>query len=973
MPVLFRDFECRSPLLLANVGAWRYAAEPSTDVLCVGYAVDDAPVKIWMPGQPIPEEFFAAARESNWLIVAHNDQFETAIEERVLAPRYGWPPIPLERHRCTLAAAAATAIPGALDAAAEAMGIPPRKDAEGYRVMRQMARPRKPHRGEDPGGLYWYDDPERRAKLRAYCQRDVEVPRELFRRLPPLSVNEQALWQLDALINKRGFYVDRELAEAARKIVHEEQAAIDAEVTVVTAGKITSVNQVAKLQAFLLERGLNVTCLTKRSVADVLRHQPAEDVRRLLELRSEGAQAAARKLDSLIAGMDADQRLRGTLRFHGASTGRWSGSRFQPQNLKKAQSTADALEAVLPGDLEHVRQLGAPLAIAGDLSRAVIRAAPGQNLIGADFSAVESRVLAWIAGEQWKLETYRRFDRTGDPTLEPYCVTASKILKRTVTPDDEAGRAIGKTCDLAFGYGGGLGAWRRFDSSDAYTDQQVEQFKADWRASHSATVRFWRALENGLQKALRSGESVILGQLAFDFVDGALRLTLPSGRRLAYPRAHLELDRYAMRIVFKDNARGGWSDVRGWHGTFTENVVQAISRDLLAEALQRLEAANYPVVLHCHDEAVCEVPERFGSAEEFLRLMTELPRWAVGLPLAAKAWIRVRYAKLAPQQSRPGFNTFASAGPPKVSIVMTQHHVAVDECAVPLTELIGRPLIDGKFCCPFHADKTPSLHVYSDHFHCFGCGAHGDQIDWLMLVEGKSRDAAIRALETWQGAEASPVKDDVRAAHTLALALQLWETARPIAGTPVIKYLADLRGIDTDALPDDALRFHRACPFGSGVRLPCLLALYRDVTTDEPAGIHRIALTREVLAGGKVERRSLGSWPTPRAIKFWPATDQLFVGEGIETVLAAATRLEHCGAPMRPAWAAGSSGNVGKLPVLATVRRLILLVDHDESGTRNAEACRLRWRSAGREVVRLRPRRLGDDFNDVVLELRVPT
>jgi DNA polymerase len=222
-----------------------------------------------------------------------------------------------------------------------------------------MSRPRKPRKGENPAGIYWHDDPEWRAKLHTYCQRDTELERELYRRLPPLSDSEQHLWQLDALINKRGFYVDLELAAAAQKIVRAEQATIDAEIAKLTGGTITSANQVAKLQMFLQERGHKIASLTKRSVSAMLAHQPAPDVKRLLELRREGAQAAARKLDSLIAGIDADQRLRGTLRFHGASTGRWSGSRFQPQNLKKAQSTDGAIEAVLSGDLEHVRQLGA--------------------------------------------------------------------------------------------------------------------------------------------------------------------------------------------------------------------------------------------------------------------------------------------------------------------------------------------------------------------------------------------------------------------------------------------------------------------------------------------------------------------------------------------------------------------------------------------------------------------------------------
>jgi hypothetical protein len=351
-----------------------------------------------------------------------------------------------------------------------------------------------------------------------------------------------------------------------------------------------------------------------------------------------------------------------------------------------------------------------------------------------------------------------------------------------------------------------------------------------------------------------------------------------------------------------------------------------------------------------------------------------LGRWiaASGQGLDARALREIHRvsAEVGYSDARSGIGSAAGAGTSRAG---GQGHSLPAQ--IPLAELIGQPLVDGKICCPFHADSTPSLHVYPDHFHCFGCSAHGDHIDWLMMVEGKSREAAIRILESWDGSVApKPAKNKDDAARTLTLATRLWERAQPIGGTPAIKYLADIRGIDIDALPDDApLRFHPRCPFGPGARVPCLLALYRDALTDELAGIHRIALKPEVFAGGKVDRKALGSWPTPRAIKLWPAADQLFLGEGIETVLAAATQLQHDGNPMRPAWAAGSSGNLTKFPVLAKVRRLVLLVDHDEAGAQSAEACRLRWRSAGREVVRLRPRRLGADFNDVVLEQQLLT
>jgi hypothetical protein len=282
--------------------------------------------------------------------------------------------------------------------------------------------------------------------------------------------------------------------------------------------------------------------------------------------------------------------------------------------------------------------------------------------------------------------------------------------------------------------------------------------------------------------------------------------------------------------------------------------------------------------------------------------------------------------------------------------------------------LIGEQPINGKIACPFHEDDTPSLHVYSDHYYCFGCHAHGGHLDWLREAEGLSPEAAIDVIFHWQGRSSSQRQDNDE--RTLKLALALWQATKPIAGTLAVRYLADVRGIDVERLPADIpLRFHPRCTFGAGKRLPCLVALYQDIESDEPAGIHRIALTPEVLAGGEVERRSLGRWPAPRAIKLWRATSILYLGEGIETVLAAATRLPYCdGALMRPAWAAGSTGGISKFPVLPDVQELRLLLDHDAEGEACAVPCRERWEAAGRKVTRLRPPQPGYDFNDVVLE-----
>jgi DNA polymerase bacteriophage-type len=540
MPVLYWDIETRSIASLEDAGAWRYAADPSTEALCVGYAVEHAEPRIWIPGEPVPAEFIEAASNPDWLVVAHNYQFERAIATRILEPRFGWPVIPLDRQRCTMSLALANALPGALDSATQALSLEYQKDATGYLLMRRMARPRRPWKGEDRSALHWVDGAEQRDRLHLYCKRDVEAERALYHRLRLLSPSEQALWELDAVINARGFHVDVDLARAARDVARIEQARVDVEIAELTDHEITSVNQVAKIVAFVRRHGHSLESLTKRSVSVVLAHDPDADVRQLLDVRQLGARASTRKFDALLASVDLDNRLRGTLRYHSASTGRWSGQRFQPQNLKKQEVTDldAAVTAVMASDIESIRELGAPLTIAGDTARAIICSAPNHVLIGADFSAIESRVLAWLAGEDWKLETYRKYDETGDATLEPYCAGASQILKRTVTPGDAAGRAIGKVCDLAFGYGGGRGAWRKFDTSDTYSDAEVEDFKHAWRRTHAKTVRLWRALEKAAHRAVRTGASVNLanGKVSFVMEGGALFMSLPSGRRLAYPR-----------------------------------------------------------------------------------------------------------------------------------------------------------------------------------------------------------------------------------------------------------------------------------------------------------------------------------------------------------------------------------------------------------------------------------------------------
>jgi hypothetical protein len=297
---------------------------------------------------------------------------------------------------------------------------------------------------------------------------------------------------------------------------------------------------------------------------------------------------------------------------------------------------------------------------------------------------------------------------------------------------------------------------------------------------------------------------------------------------------------------------------------------------------------------------------------------------------------------------------------------------------IDLAELIDEPVpANRKICCPFHNETKPSLHIYPDHFYCFGCHAYGDHVDWLMRVKGLSHSAAQEVLTNWNGpvmsqdaAAGLALEDIEKAEKDRAYVLRWWNSAKPIRGTLAETYLAETRGVDLDALPDNvdnSLRFHRHCVFGPGIAHPCLLALMRDPCGDAPIGIQRIALT---LDARKIDRMMLGK---AGVVKLWPAGKQLVLGEGLETVLAAATRLPYRDEPLTPAWAALSDGGLKKFPLIDGVERLIVLADNDanRAGQIAAEACKRRWLEANRRVALLIPDRLPDrpktDFNDIVL------
>jgi phage N-6-adenine-methyltransferase len=352
-----------------------------------------------------------------------------------------------------------------------------------------------------------------------------------------------------------------------------------------------------------------------------------------------------------------DDRIHGAFKYHGASTGRWTSYGVQLQNLKRplTEDIGAAIEAVSTGDHDHLHSLyPQPMAIVGDVARATICASPNR-LIAADFSGIESRVTAWLSGQQSKLDQWAKFDNTKDPADEPYFILGHNVcgLPR------ELARAKGKIVDLAFGYQGGEKAWHNQAGPDDPTSTaEIKRYQEAWKGAHLATVSFWRNINRTAIRAVQSPGRVVKcnERIAFKLEGDFLRMRLPNGRKLAYPFPRLiTTPRGECAVVFKDNQKGKWVDCRhgqgAYGGLWTENAVSAVARDIFAAAMQRLEAAGYPIVLHVHDEIVAEVPLGFGSQEEFLRILTVLPDWAKRLPVAAKVREGERFCKTKPKAS----------------------------------------------------------------------------------------------------------------------------------------------------------------------------------------------------------------------------------------------------------------------------------------------------------------------------------
>lgn len=670
MASLHLDFESASACDLKAEGLARYAEDMSTTWHCLAWAFDDEPADIVTPDDCCHHPRFDRVLDhvaAGGLVYAHNAAFELAIWNKVCVPTLDWPRLRPEQVRCTMAMAYAMALPGALENAAPALGIEQRKDAAGKRVMMQLCKPR------DDGRLWRpEDDPAKFQILYAYCKQDVVVERALHQRMLELSPYEQKLWTLDYEINQRGVAVDLTGVDAAIKLVESEKYRLNGEMLKATGGVVGSCTEVQLLVKWIRLQGVELKGLAKADVLDALAENaetvPA-NVRRVLEIRQEAAKSSTAKISAMKERANADGRVRGIHQYHGANTGRWAGRGIQTQNLPRPRGTmgpSDIEDAIAnmssPGYVDMM--YGPVMDAISDCVRGLLVAPKGKDLVAIDFSAIEARVLAWLASEESVLDIFR----THGKIYEHAAAGIYHVVMEAVT---KAMRQIGKVAVLALGYGGGVGAFQSMAKNYGVKipDTEADDIKKAWRSAHPYIVSYWERIETAATNAVYTGDVTTAGQhgrhVSFK-VDGSfLWCRLPSGRMLCYPYPEIrtvttpwgaEKDALTYMTVIEGKktkcledpaSKGSWQRISTYGGSLAENVTQAVARDLLAHAMFSLDAAGFPIVMHVHDEAVVEIASSCDAdtLKKLEHLFAQTPAWAAGLPVSAEGWRARRYRK----------------------------------------------------------------------------------------------------------------------------------------------------------------------------------------------------------------------------------------------------------------------------------------------------------------------------------------
>ena len=631
------DFETYSECDIKTAGGYNYAAHPSTEVICMAWAIDYEEPQLWTPDQPFPKRLAHALMWENAEVWAWNAAFERAVWHHKILWKHD---IGVADHRWndTAALAATLALPRALGKCAEVLELSDQKDTRGRFLIQRLC---KPYRGERRTDQHLLDE------LYAYCKQDVVTERAIknyILKYKPMGEHERAVWLLDQEINWRGVGIDVPNVENALDLIIATAERLNASVVDLTDGALSGVGSRAQVMSWCRDQGYRLGGYDKNAILTALA-DPAlpANVRDVLKVRQTLGKASTSKYLAMQNLAGADHRARGVFSYHGAQTGRWAGRGFQPQNLprpafKDADTCVQLFDQRDPELLEML--YGDPMVALSSTLRSMIVPAQGKRLLVVDFNAIEARVLAWLAGEQAPLDVFA----SGQCI---YCHAATSIYGRTITKADQAERQIGKVAVLALGYQGGVGAFQTMAAAYRVEieDELADDIKVKWRKANKNIVRFWYALEEAANNAVKHrGHAFDAGPITFKCHGDFLFAKLPSGRRLAYYQPRLGNN--GLEFWGTDSRLGGrWAKLDTYGGKLAENITQAVARDLLADAMLRVEAAGYPVVMHVHDEIVSEVPKDFGSLAEFEELICQMPDWAAGLPMAVEGFECERYRK----------------------------------------------------------------------------------------------------------------------------------------------------------------------------------------------------------------------------------------------------------------------------------------------------------------------------------------
>lgn len=643
------DIETYSGESLADCGVHRYAEHPDFQILLFAYAFDEAPVTVvdLAQGATLPAPVLRALTDPTVVKVAHNATFERTCIGRMLGKELD----PLQ-WECTMAQCARCGLPLSLGEAAKALGLEAQKMTEGKKLIKQFCLP---HEATLLGGserVLPTDDLKGWQTFKDYCRMDVEVERELDKALAWLdpTQDEKALYALDQRINDRGVLVDMQLVDNAVRMDTIYKARLNVEAQQITG--LSNPNSATQLREWLGERtGLQLDTLRKADLPDIKGSTEDEDVHRVLQIRAEMAKTSNKKYEAMQKTVCRDSRVRGLLQYHGTRTGRWAGRLVQMQNLPQnhISDLGLARELLRDGDMDAMSLCyGNVPDTLSQLIRTAFVAPDGETFAVCDFSAIEARVLAWLAGEEWVLEVFRGHGKIYEATAaQMYGCSVEEISKT------DPRRQKGKIAVLALGYQGGTGALAAMGGERmGLSAEDMAGIVRDWRKANPHIVKCWANIETAAQRCVTTGIDQKVYGLVFHRrqEDGTMTIQLPSGRLLCYRSMTTGTNRFGngslkYRGVNSTTNQWGWIETYG--GKLTENIVQAIARDCLAYTLLALDRNGYPTVFHVHDEVVCEVPKQEGpeALKKIQKIFADVPDWAEGLPLKGAGYVTDYYLK----------------------------------------------------------------------------------------------------------------------------------------------------------------------------------------------------------------------------------------------------------------------------------------------------------------------------------------